>query len=92
LWERNDENTITNFSFADLMKMADMPPTEHLANADQSPLVAAVQVRMGVGKASAIDIVAHLIRLSQSNPVIIWDNQRKMWVGIKHGLGETWSA
>jgi len=84
LWERNDENTVANFSFSDLMKCSDIPPTQHLANPSESPLVALVMERMGIGQDMAVDVVAHLIRLSQTNPVIIWDNVKQMWTGIKY--------
>jgi hypothetical protein len=83
LWERNDENTMANFSLADLQKMDRIEPTQHLADPLQSPLVATVMELMRVGMPTAVDIVAHLIRLSSSNPIIIWDNRRQAWHGIK---------
>lgn len=84
LWELNDENTMANFSLADLQKMIDIEPTQHLADPAQSPLVAVTMERMRVGMATASDVVAHLIRLSSSNPIIIWDNRSQCWVGVKH--------
>jgi RecA-family ATPase len=84
LWELNDENTMANFSLADLNKMVDIEPTQHLADPLQSPLVALTMERMRVGMATAVDVVAHLIRLSSSNPIIIWDNRSQCWVGVKH--------
>ena len=87
LWERNDENTMAQFSLADLKKMEPMPPTEHLADPTRSPLVSEVMERMNVGMASATDIVAHLIRLSNSNPIIIWDGRRQRWQGTKYERG-----
>lgn len=84
LWELNDENTMANFSLADLQKMIDIEPTQHLADPAQSPLVAVTMERMKVGMATASDVVAHLIRLSSSNPIIIWDNRSQCWVGVKH--------
>jgi RecA-family ATPase len=83
LWERNDENTMANFSLADLQKMDRIEPTQHLADPLQSPLVATVMELMRVGMPTAVDIVAHLIRLSSSNPIIIWDNRRQAWHGVK---------
>jgi RecA-family ATPase len=84
LWELNDENTMANFSLADLQKMIDIEPTQHLADPLQSPLVAVTMERMRVGMATAVDVVAHLIRLSSTNPIIIWDNRSQCWVGVKH--------
>ena len=84
LWEVNDENTMANFSLADLQKMIDIEPTEHLADPQQSPLVAVAMERLRVGMLTAVDVVAHLIRLSSSNPIIIWDNRRQRWHGVKY--------
>jgi hypothetical protein len=82
LWERNDDNTLSNFSLADLQKMIDIEPTQHLANPDESPLVQEVAARLNVGVAMASDVVAHLIRLSTTNPIIVWDNRRQAWHGV----------
>ena len=84
LWELNDENTMANFSLADLQKVIDIEPTQHLANPSESPLVATVMERMKIGQSTAVDVIAHLIRLSSSNPIIIWDNRSQCWVGVKH--------
>ena len=84
LWERNDENTMANFSLADLQKMIDIEPTQHLSDPLQSPLVALTMERMRVGMPTAVEVIAHLIRLSTSNPIIVWDNRRQVWVGVKY--------
>lgn len=83
LWEVNDENTMANFSLADLQKVIDIEPTTHLSDPLQSPLVATVMERMRVGMPTAVDVIAHLIRLSTSNPIIVWDNRRQAWQGVK---------
>lgn len=83
LWEVNDENTLSNFSLSDLRKMEEMPPTQHLADSEKSPLVEFVANKLGVGKATAGDVVAQLIRLSQSNPIITWMQGQNAWVGVK---------
>lgn len=83
LWELNDENTLSNFGLKDLNKMADMPPTEHLADINQSPFVRYVAHKLGIGIAAAGDVVAHLIRLSSSNPIVVWDQRQSAWVGTK---------
>ena len=83
LWEINDENTLSNFSLSDLKKMEDMPPTEHLADIERSPLVTYIAQKLGIGKATAADVAAQLIRLSQTNPIIIWQQGQQAWVGAK---------
>jgi large subunit ribosomal protein L35 len=83
LWEVNDENTMANFSLADLQKVIDIEPTQHLSDPLQSPLVAIVMERMRIGMPTAVDVIAHLIRLSTTNPIIVWDNRRQAWQGIK---------
>lgn len=83
LWEVNDENILNNFSLKDLNKMIDMPPTQHSNIIDQSPLVRYVASRLGIGNATANDIVAHLIRLSQTNPIIVWDAKNSVWKGVQ---------
>jgi RecA-family ATPase len=83
LWEINDENTLSNFSLADLRKMEDMPPTQHLADMEKSPLVEYIAAKLGIGKATAGDVAAQLIRLSQSNPIIAWQQGSSAWVGVK---------
>lgn len=84
LWERNDDNTIANFSLQDLQKMIDLEPTQHLANAEESPLVQEVGARLNCGTAMASDVVAHLIRLSTTNPIIVWDGRRQAWQGVHY--------
>jgi hypothetical protein len=83
LWEVNDENVLTNFSMKDLSKMIDMPPTEHHNDAEHSNLVRYIAHKLGVGTATAGDVANHLIRLSNSNPVILWDHRRGVWHGVK---------
>ena len=83
LWEVNDENVLTNFSMKDLTKMIDMPPTEHHNDPEHSHLVRYIAHKLGVGTATASDVANHLIRLSNSNPVILWDHRRGVWHGVK---------
>jgi RecA-family ATPase len=85
LWEVNDENVLNNFSLKDLQKMLNMPPTQHLADANQSPLVAYIAKKVGVGTLTAVDILAHLMRLSTTNPIIVWDQRKSVWVGVQFG-------
>ena len=85
LWEVNDENVLNNFSLKDLQKMLDMPPLQHLQDANQSPLVAYIAKKMGVGNLTAVDVVAHLMRLSTTNPIIVWDQRKSVWVGVQFG-------
>lgn len=84
LWELNDDNTVANFTLSDLQMMSDIPPTEHLAKIEDSPLVKIVEQRLKVGTAMAGDVVSHLIRLSSTNPIIIWNNRINKWVGTKY--------
>ncbi|NBO52236.1 MAG: hypothetical protein EBU83_02200 [bacterium] len=83
LWEKNDENVLSNFSLKDLQKMDEMPPTEHLADPFQSEFVKYVERRLGIGTLTALDVVNHLIRLSATNPIVIWDSRRSLWQGAK---------
>lgn len=83
LWEVNDENVLTNFSMKDLQKMVDMPPTEHSNDPEQSNLVRYIAHKLGVGNATAFDVANHLIRLSNTNPVILWNHSRGHWHGVK---------
>jgi hypothetical protein len=83
LWEVNDENVLTNFSMKDLQKMVDMPPTEHHNDPEHSNLVRYIASKLGVGTATAGDVAGHLIRLSNTNPVILWNNARGHWHGVK---------
>jgi hypothetical protein len=64
--------------------MIDIEPTQHLANADDSPLVQEVAARLHCGTAMASDVVAHLIRLSTTNPIIVWDGRRQAWQGVHY--------
>lgn len=89
LWEINDENVLSNFSLKDLQKMLDMPPTEHLNDPNQSPFVRYVASRLAIGTHTANDVVAHLIRLSSTNPIVIWNQRESKWVGIQYGKEET---
>jgi hypothetical protein len=88
LWEKNDENVLNNFTLKDLQKMEAMPPTEHLADPFSSQFVKYVEKKLGVGTLTALDVVNHLIRLSTTNPIVIWDNRRSLWQGAKWGKGE----
>lgn len=83
LWEVNDENTLSNFSFADLKKMEGMPPTQHLNDFAKSPLVEYIASKLAIGKETAADVAAQLIRLSQTNPVIVWLPGQSAWAGTK---------
>lgn len=85
LWEVNDENIINNFKLTDLQKMETMPPQEHLADAAQSAFVRYVEKKLAIGTLAAFDVVNHLIRLSPTNPIVVWDNRRTVWVGSKYG-------
>lgn len=89
LWEINDENVLSNFSLKDLQKMLDMPPTEHLNDPNQSPFVRYVASRLAIGTHTANDVVAHLIRLSSTNPIVIWNQRESKWVGVQYGKEET---
>ena len=83
LWEVNDENVLSNFSMKDLQKMIDMPPTEHHNDPEHSNLVRYIASKLGVGVATAADVANHLIRLSNTNPIILWNHQRGHWHGVK---------
>jgi hypothetical protein len=82
LWEVNDENVMTNFGLKDLKKMEVMPPRQHMANGD-SELVNHIAQTLGIGKAAALDVANHLIRLAQTNPIISWNQQEQCWIGTK---------
>lgn len=84
LWEINDENVLSNFSLKDLNKMIDMPPTEHLSDANQSGFVRYVAKTLGIGNITALDVVNHLIRLSTTNPIVAWNQRDQRWVGVKY--------
>ena len=81
LWEVNDENILNNFSLKDLNKFIDMPPIEHKNEIEQSPLVRYIASKLGVGTATAGDVANHLIRLSSTNPIIVWNPRKAVWVG-----------
>jgi len=83
LWEINDENVLNNFSLKDLNRMIDMPPVEHLADANQSGFVRYVAKTLGIGTITALDVVNHLIRLSTTNPIVAWNQRDQRWVGVK---------
>jgi hypothetical protein len=83
LWEINDENVLNNFSLKDLNKMIDMPPQEHLADANQSQFVRYVAKTLGIGQITALDVVNHLIRLSTTNPIVSWNQREQRWIGVK---------
>jgi len=85
LWESNDENVMTAFSLKDLQKMIDMPPTAHSSDMNQSALVRYVATKLGLGLHSASEVVAHLMRLSASNPIIIWNQRTTTWSGVQYG-------
>jgi len=82
MWEVNDENVMTNFGLKDLKKMEVMPPCQHVAQGE-SELVNYISRAMGIGHAAALDVANHLIRLSPSNPIIVWNQQQQCWVGSK---------
>ncbi len=82
LWEVNDENVMTNFGLRDLKKMEQMPPNQHMARGE-SDLVNHISQALGIGTATALDVANHLIRLSPTNPIIIWDQTKQCWVGSK---------
>jgi RecA-family ATPase len=84
LWEVNDENSLNSFSLKDLNKMIDMPPTQHLADANQSPFVRYVARKLAIGTIAANDVVGHLMRLSATNPIVVWNQREAMWVGVQH--------
>jgi hypothetical protein len=84
LWEINDENVLNNFSLKDLNKMIDMPPVEHLADANQSGFVRYVAKTLGIGTITALDVVNHLIRLATTNPIVAWNQREQHWVGVKY--------
>lgn len=88
LWEVNDENIINNFKLSDLQKMETMPPQEHLADAAQSAFVRYVEKKLAIGTLAAFDVVNHLIRLSPTNPIVVWDSRKTVWVGAKWGVDE----
>ena len=81
-WEVNDENIMQNFGLKDLKKMEIMPPCQHMAQGE-SELVNYIARAMGIGHAAAMDVANHLIRLSPSNPIIIWNQSQQCWVGSK---------
>ena len=83
LWEVNDENILSNFGLKDLNKMIDMPPTEHHNDPEQSQLVRYIAHKLGVGVATGADVAAHLIRLSTTNPIIVWNARRGIWTGVQ---------
>jgi hypothetical protein len=83
LWEVNDENILSNFGLKDLNKMIDMPTTEHHNDPEQSPLVRYIAHKLGVGNATGGDVAAHLIRLSTTNPIIVWNARRGIWTGVQ---------
>jgi RecA-family ATPase len=85
LWEVNDENVMSSFSLKDLNKMEGMPPMAHSNDPFASDFVKFVEKKLGIGTLSASDVVAHLIRLSASNPIVVWDNRRTVWQGAKYG-------
>lgn len=82
MWEVNDENIMTNFGLKDLKRMEVMPPCQHVAQGE-SELVNYICRAMGIGTAAALDVANHLIRLSPSNPIIIWNQSQQCWVGAK---------
>jgi RecA-family ATPase len=84
LWEVNDENSLNSFSLKDLNKMIDMPPTQHLADANQSPFVRYVARKLAIGTIAASDVVGHLMRLSATNPIVVWNQRDGVWVGVQH--------
>lgn len=88
LWEKNDENILNNFTLKDLQKMEGMPPTEHLADPFTSQFVKYVEKKLGIGTLTALDVVNHLIRLSPTNPIVVWDSRRSLWQGSKWGKEE----
>jgi RecA-family ATPase len=81
-WEVNDENIRPNFGLKDWKKMEIMPPCQHMAQGE-SELVNYIARAMGIGHAAAMDVANHLIRLSPSNPIIIWNQSQQCWVGSK---------
>ena len=83
LWEVNDENILNNFSLKDLNKMIDMPPTGHSNIVDQSPLIRYIAAKLAIGTATAADVAGHLIRLSQTNPIIAWNPKASVWTGVQ---------
>jgi hypothetical protein len=85
LWEVNDENVMSSFSLKDLNKMEGMPPMAHSNDPFASDFVKFVEKKLGIGTLSASDVVAHLIRLSATNPIVVWDNRRTVWQGAKYG-------
>lgn len=82
LWEVNDENIMTNFGLRDLRKMETMPPRQHMARGE-SELVNHIAQVLGIGIAAALDVANHLIRLSPTNPIIVWNQDQQCWVGSK---------
>ena len=85
LWEVNDENVMSSFSLKDLNKMEAMPPMAHSNDPFASDFVKFVEKKLAIGTLSASDVVAHLIRLSATNPIVVWDNRRTTWQGAKYG-------
>lgn len=88
LWEVNDENVMSAFALKDLQKMEAMPPTEHTNDPFTSEFVKFVEKKLRIGTLSANDVVNHLIRLSASNPIVVWDSRRTVWQGCKYGKNE----
>jgi RecA-family ATPase len=84
LWEVNDDNVLNNFSLKDLLKMESMPPVSHHHDPFQSEFVRWVEKKLAVGTLTAGDVVVHLIRLAQTNPIVSWDNQKQVWIGTKY--------
>ena len=84
LWEINDDNVLNNFSLKDLLKMESMPPVSHHHDPFQSEFVRWVEKKLAVGTLTAGDVVVHLIRLAQTNPIVSWDNQKQVWIGTKY--------
>ena len=83
LWEVNDENILSSFSLNDLRKFEAMPPLTHRSNGD-SELVGHIAKTLVIGNHAANDVAAHLIRLAQTNPIIVWRQSEQCWVGTKY--------